>query len=59
MKPTSRQELIRAVMAEATARDRARREAAEARRAKGAAGLPSPRGGGIRTSSVAQKPRYR
>lgn len=39
-KPQSRSERMRTIMAEATARDRAQRAEAEARRAKGTAGLP-------------------
>ncbi|QCR53242.1 hypothetical protein C1N80_06355 [Brachybacterium sp. SGAir0954] len=57
-KPMSRDERIRAVMAEAITRDRQKREAAAERAARGSAGLP-PRGVGIRTSSVVTKPRYR
>ena len=51
MKPMARDERIRAVMAEATARANRNRSAYEERRRKGSAGLPPSSGGG-RSGSI-------
>ena len=59
MKPMTRDERIRAVMAEATARANRNRSAYEERRRKGSAGLPPASGGGRSGSIINRAPSRR
>ena len=59
MKPMTRDERIRAVMAEATARASRNRSAYEERQRKGSAGLPPASGGGRSGSIINRAPSRR